>query len=73
MVKSISSEFIFSCLIFAGLLINNSVKAQNLKKIKGFRPGKIENVSVDRLGNFFLVFENGTIKKYDANGRSWLL
>jgi len=69
MVKSISFEFIFPCLIFAALLINNPLNAQNLKKVKGFRPGKIENVAVDRLGDFFLVFGNGTIKKYDANGK----
>ncbi len=43
--------------------------AQNAKKIIEFRPGKIENVAVDRLGNFFLVFKNGLIKKYDLNGK----
>ncbi len=51
--------------LFAGCL-----QAQPLKKIKEFQPGKIENVSVDRLGNFFLIFQNGSIKKYDANGKT---
>ena len=51
--------------LFAGCL-----QAQPLKKIKEFQPGKIENVSVDRLGNFFLIFKNGSIKKYDANGKT---
>ncbi len=43
--------------------------AQTPKKIKEFRVGKIEAVSVDRLGNLFLVFNNGSIKKYNANGK----
>ncbi len=58
-------------IFFGGLLLTiafSAAKAQGLKKLKEFKPGKIENVSVDRLGNFFLIFKNGSIKKYDANG-----
>lgn len=46
-----------------------SVEAQQAVKIKEFKPGKIEKVSVDRLGNFFLVFTNGAIRKYDPQGK----
>ncbi|MBS1682618.1 MAG: hypothetical protein JST48_12970 [Bacteroidetes bacterium] len=40
------------------------------KIIKSFKPGKIESVSVDRLGNFFLLLADGSIKKYDRDGKS---
>ncbi|MBS1507948.1 MAG: hypothetical protein JSS79_15010 [Bacteroidetes bacterium] len=46
-----------------------SVEAQQAVKVKEFKPGKIEKVSVDRLGNFFLVFTNGAIRKYDPQGK----
>jgi hypothetical protein len=51
------------------VLLGDSLAAQNLKKVKDFKPGKIGNVSVDRLGNFFLVFKNGEVRKYDPNGK----
>jgi len=53
----------FSCSFSFALTV-----AQVPKKIKEFSPGKIEEVTVDRLGNFFLTFKNGSIKKYDPNG-----
>ncbi|GHN01390.1 hypothetical protein WSM22_28790 [Cytophagales bacterium WSM2-2] len=56
-------------LLCACVIIGTGVVAQVPKKIREFSPGKVENVSVDRLGNFFLVFKNGTIKKYDPNGK----
>ncbi|MBI1769857.1 MAG: hypothetical protein HY015_07755 [Bacteroidetes bacterium] len=43
--------------------------SQTPKKIKEFPAKNIESVSVDRLGNLFLIFKNGSIKKYDANGK----
>src|SRR5215467_746719 len=43
--------------------------AQTPKKIKELSFKNIDNVSVDRLGDLFVVFKNGSIKKYDANGR----
>jgi hypothetical protein len=52
---------VFSCYNFSD--------AQNLKKVKEIKVGKIESVAIDRLGDFFLVFKNGEIKKYDANGK----
>lgn len=42
--------------------------AQAPKKIKQIQAKNIESVSVDRLGELFLVFKNGVIKKYDTNG-----
>jgi hypothetical protein len=45
------------------------LKAQGLKKVKEIKTGQIESVAIDRLGDFFLVFNNGEIKKYDANGK----
>jgi len=53
-------------MVFAPLY---SLKGQNLKKLKEIKVGKIESVAIDRLGDFFLVFKNGEIKKYDANGK----
>lgn len=51
------------------LLLSISLPAQIIgKKIKEIKAKHIKQVSVDRLGNFFLVFKNGVIKKYDANG-----
>jgi hypothetical protein len=52
------------------LLIFSSLTAfaQTPKKIKEITAKNIEMVSVDRLGDLFLVFKNGSIKKFDANG-----
>jgi hypothetical protein len=38
------------------------------KKIKEFSTQYVKNVSIDRLGNFYLVLEKGVIKKYDTDG-----
>lgn len=43
--------------------------AQTPKKLKEFSGGKIEVVSVDRLGDLFLILKNGSIKKYDTKGK----
>jgi|SRR6478609_9707588 len=56
-------------LLLPFVLVCYSSNAQNLKKVKEFKAGKIESVSIDRLGDFFLVFKSGEIKKYDANGK----
>src|SRR5882724_8253066 len=64
-------QFIFKRWILLSIYILsfNYVIAQIPKEVKEFSPGKIENVTVDRLGNFFLTFKNGSIKKYDPNGK----
>ena len=41
----------------------------NLKKIKEWKGNHTNLVTVDRLGNFFLVNSSGKIKKYDATGK----
>ncbi|MGC4023127.1 MAG: hypothetical protein QM734_14860 [Cyclobacteriaceae bacterium] len=51
------------------VFVANLVCAQTPKKLKEFSEKNIENASVDRLGNLFLIFKNGSIKKYDANGK----
>ena len=38
------------------------------KKIKEFSTQEVNKVSIDRLGNFYLVLEKGVIKKYDTDG-----
>src|SRR5882762_10360563 len=38
------------------------------KKLKEFSTPEIDNVSIDRLGNFYLVLKKGVIKKYDTEG-----
>jgi hypothetical protein len=43
--------------------------AQVPKKLKELSLKNIDYVSVDRLGDLFVVFKNGGIKKYDANGK----
>ena len=45
------------------------LSAQVPKKLKELSLKNIENVSVDRLGDLFIIFKNGVIKKYDANGK----
>jgi hypothetical protein len=40
-----------------------------LTKIKEWKTKEIENVSVDRIGNFFLVYKKGGIRKYAPNGK----
>lgn len=39
------------------------------KLIKEFKTKSVAQVSVDRLGNFFVVQKNGALKKYDLNGK----
>ena len=59
-------------LIFAlsFLLLFHAGQAQTLgKKIKDIKLKGVSQVSVDRLGNFFLISKSGVIKKYDAQGK----
>jgi len=39
-----------------------------IKKIKEFSTREVSKVSIDRLGNFYMVSEKGVIKKYDTDG-----
>jgi hypothetical protein len=51
------------------LLFTTEGRSQQLTKIKEWSAGEIVNVSVDRMGNFFLLPKKGGIKKYDPNGK----
>jgi len=59
-------RFVLSALASLLLVV---AQGQTLKKVKEFKPGKIENITIDRLGDFFIMLKNGTITKYDANGK----
>ena len=49
------------------LVVISATQAQP-KKILELSPGEITNISVDRLGNFYLILKNSTIQKYNPNG-----
>jgi hypothetical protein len=61
----------FKVLIFAFFFLTGSsgYSQTNLKKIKEWKANHASLVTVDRLGNFFLVYKNGKIKKYDVTGK----
>ncbi|MFM9836943.1 MAG: hypothetical protein ACKVOQ_01695 [Cyclobacteriaceae bacterium] len=58
-------------LMFGFLFLTHSqVNSQApLKKIKEIKSSEVVLATVDRLGDFFLVTKNGTIKKYDPQGK----
>lgn len=64
-------NYAFIWFIFAFLFpFHSQAQSQTLlKKIKEFKSSEITQLSVDRLGNFFLVSKNGSIKKYDPQGK----
>jgi hypothetical protein len=66
---SLYFQFVLLLCVLAFSHITVFTNAQTPKKIKEFRVGKLDNVSVDRLGDLFIIFKNGSIKKYDANGK----
>lgn len=39
-----------------------------IRKLKDFPIQEVSSVSIDRLGNFYLVFKKASIKKYDTDG-----
>ncbi len=41
----------------------------DLKKIKGWKEKNVSSITLDRLGDFFIIHKNGTIKKYDPAGK----
>lgn len=66
-MRSRTFQILFSVFI---LFIGSSGYSQtNLKKIKEWKASHVNLVTVDRLGNFFLVTDKGKIKKYDATGK----
>lgn len=68
---------IISCfLVIFGLEVPTLVAQIPIKKIKEYKTRPIESVTVDRLGNYFIILKNGQVNKYDANCKlvasSWL-
>jgi hypothetical protein len=45
-----------------------AIPQSSTKKLKEFSTEPVSKVSIDRLGNFYLVLEKGIIKKYDTDG-----
>jgi hypothetical protein len=62
--STIKTITLFSILQFSPVLGQSP-----LKKIKEFKAAEVVQVSVDRLGSFFLVLKNSSIKKYDLDGK----
>jgi hypothetical protein len=62
----VSMWFVF---IFLFLQHSQIYSQAPLKKIKEIKSAEVVQATVDRLGNFFLVAKNGTIKKYDPLGK----
>jgi hypothetical protein len=51
-------------------LVSVQAQAQNgFKKIKEWNSKPVASVAVDRLGNFFLVYAKGGVKKFDPDGK----
>ncbi len=66
--RIISSPFIL--IIIFSLVHTQQGKTQNqVTKLKEWSGGEIVNVSVDRMGNFFLLPKKGGIKKYSSDGK----
>ncbi len=60
-------KFRFFLLIFVFHFCSSH--SQTITKLKEFKAKGVSNLTVDRLGNFFLSFKNGPVKKYDPNGK----
>jgi len=69
MSRKVSFRIRVVCCICAVGIYLTPVTAQIPKKLKELPLKNIDNVSVDRLGDLFIIFKNGSIKKYDANGK----
>lgn len=65
MKDSRSSVFLFALLV----LFSAGASAQELSKIKVWKTKEVSGITVDRLGNFFVILKKGSIKKYDPDGK----
>lgn len=65
------NQFRFGIITFIFFLLHvpEGQAQTQLTKIKEWTSREISNASVDRLGNFFLLYKKGGIKKYDPNGK----
>src|SRR5882672_11991515 len=55
------------CLVI-GMIISLTVVEGQTKKLRDIAMEGIVNVSIDRLGDFYLVRSDGSIHKYDTDG-----
>jgi hypothetical protein len=65
-MRTLSVSFV---LLLLSLLLKPAASAQTITKIKEFKAKGVQSLTVDRLGNFFLIFKSGAIKKYDPDGK----
>lgn len=56
-------------IIIFSLFFTLQGRTQQLTKVKEWSTKEIANVSVDRMGNFFLLQKKGGVKKYDPDGK----
>ncbi len=68
MIRRIIQPYTILSLAFFLLFMQEGCSQNQLVKIKEWSDKEIENVSVDRMGNFFLIQKKGRIKKYDPDG-----
>ncbi|MBK8292918.1 MAG: hypothetical protein IPK96_20270 [Flammeovirgaceae bacterium] len=54
------------CLLLSGYV---GYAQTDLKKFKEWKAKNISSITLDRLGDFFIINKNGTIKKYDPTGK----
>lgn len=69
MISRFTQPHFVLIVIFTLLTIQEGRSQNQLTKIKEWTGREIVNVSVDRIGNFFLLRKKGGIKKYDADGK----
>src|SRR5260370_32335681 len=61
-----NAKFVLSISLCLSVLV--AISQSPSKKINEFSTPEIDNVSIDRLCNFYLVLKKGVIKKYDTTG-----
>lgn len=64
-----SGFFIRLLPVFFFTLIVTGSFAQELSKVKAWKSKEVTGITVDRLGNFFVILKKGGIKKYDPDGK----
>jgi len=56
-------------IVFAFVFLLQQAPAQSLTKVKEWKVKEVSGITVDRLGNFFVILKKGSIKKYDPDGK----
>jgi hypothetical protein len=69
MISKLIPSHTILIIIFYLIPIQEGRSQNQLTKLKEWSAGEITNVSVDRMGNFFLLPKKGGIKKYDIDGK----